>query len=307
MVAQVSESSAFTSEILEDIALAAYNVLITVPFVGVQDSLTRLEQILQLKQALERSSGLRERLLAVTLTEGIDRLLLFEAARKASALRGRIVPPPYHPGSFQVDTVKAVFQQNRMDEREAIAYIRTLQGTFATFCHSKNFSLDDVLTGEATRAFPQEWRTRLGQRTALWQTSVERVTLEDMLFGLILAVIDQGKDVEMLCDIYIAAPPDPKKNFKIRTQLKQRLDGQHIIRLSFGGYTSPDHAYRTLQKYVGSGQEEWAQILTWYFVPFFQNTADNRALIQEALTQYGLTERRINNLLPFGIWLEAVD
>lgn len=305
LVVQVSESSTFNSETLEDIALNAYDVLINVPFVGVQDSLTRLEQVLLLKQALERSSGLRERLLAVTITEGINRLLLFEAARKSSAMSGNIIPPPYQTGSFQADAVNALLHKNSIDEREAIAYIRTLQGTFATFCKSKNFSLEDFLTGEVAKSFPPEWRNMLGQRTALWQTSVERSTLEDMLFGLILAIIDQGKDVEILCDIYIKTSPGSWKELK--AQIEQRLDGQPVIRLSFGGYTSPDHIYRTLDNYFGSSLGDWPHTLTRYFVPFFQNTTENRALIQEAFTQYELAEREMDNLPPFGVWLEAVE
>lgn len=155
LINQVSNNSiAVESKTLEEIALMTYEGLLKTPLVGVNSSREELEALITLRNTLETHSGVPERLLALRIQEGIDCTIFFEVARRTIYLMGKSVSPPYQDDALQLEVVTALLQANAIAEQEAIQYIRNLNGPFATFCRSKNFSIEDFLTAEAVKAFP---------------------------------------------------------------------------------------------------------------------------------------------------------
>ncbi len=142
-------------ETLNEIGRMTYEVLLNVPLAGIRKSQKDIEALISLRHALENREGVAERVLALRIQEGIDRTLLFEVFRKAFEFLGKtVVPPPRQQGSLTFEIVFLLLNHNEIERRKHIENIRTLDGIFAKFCRSKNFSIEDFLTGQAAKAFP---------------------------------------------------------------------------------------------------------------------------------------------------------
>lgn len=308
LTAQVSDASVpVENKILEEIALSTYEVLVNIPFVGVQNSQTEIEGLIVLKRKLMAHTGVLERLLAIRMQEAIDRALFFETTRRAVHLMGTTVTPPYISNSLVPETVTALLEKNVIAEREQIQYIRNLHGKFAQFCRSKNFSVEDLLNGNAVRAFPPDLKTSMEKmQTVLdimtWK--MDKKTIEDVFFVFILATIDQAKDIRIVCDIYLYdSLPTSWETF--RTQIDQRLALAPYIRVSNGLNSTANDVYTTADKYFGKREEDYPMMLTMLFLPYLSNTEPVITKINDVLFKYTGERGKFDPFhFPPGAWLE---
>lgn len=139
-----------TSTLRQDIAVTCYRILTNVPLTGLQPSSPEIEELIELKKALNNRSGFLERLLGLRMQEALDRTLLFEVNRRANTLNGHPVNPPYRIGSVVDDTVNALFDKNAMAEVAQVTYILRLKSPFAQFCREKGFDVHDARFREHT-------------------------------------------------------------------------------------------------------------------------------------------------------------
>ncbi len=305
LIAQVKEAPApLHSTTLEEIAMVTYDILADVPLVGIQDSQKALESLIRLARALNGHHGVLERLLATGIQDGIDRVLLFEVAREAAHSLGTQVQPPYLVDSLQVNTVSLLLQANAPSEREAIQYIRTLQGKFATFCRSKNFSIEDFLSGKALGTFPNDLKPLMWD-IQLAVLSSDRSRLDDTLFMYTLTRIDQAQDIRMLCDIYLTISPSSWN--QLETLIESRLGSPPPVRVSDGEYNTPDKVFRTAETSVGHRMEEYPTLLTGLFLPYLSDTEIVANKIRGILLKYTGKEQGISVLATPGAWLELVE
>ncbi len=182
LLSQVEASpGSIDKEILEAIALTSYEVLLNIPFDGLENHRAEIQALLSLRNTLGTYTGLSERFLSLRMQEAIDRMLLVEVSRRAMHRIGKTVTPPYQIHSITPETVFELLEKNSFEEQRQIEYIRRLHGQFASFCRSKNFSVEDFLNCTVMMAFPQEWKTSIkSMQLALHLFSKENMkTVED--------------------------------------------------------------------------------------------------------------------------------
>lgn len=270
LIAQVSDSTiAIENRTLEQIALMTYDVLLNVPLIGLNSSREELEALITLRNTLETHSGVQERLLALRIQEGVDRTIFFEVARRTIYLMKKSVSPPYQDDALQLETVTALLQTNAIAEQEAIQYIRNRDGQFATFCRSKNFSIEDFLTAEAVKAFPVDLKSLMRGILSVpggpLKGARKEIPIEDILFVSTLNAIDQAKDIRLVYDLFFDSSPD-----SYREQIDQRLTLHPTIRISNGLPNTADSVVTTIEKYIGNvGPDHYLVTVTLLFSTYF--------------------------------------
>ena len=306
LINQVSNTSVtIERQVLEDIALRTYTVLANIPFVGIQSSQTEIQNVIILKNRLEAHTGLLERLLAIRMHDAINRSLFFETYRRALNLMGKTFTPPYKIDTLNPETIIVFLEKNTIAEQAQIQYIKSLNGQFAQFCRSKNFGINDFLNGEVVRGFPSDLRTLLREMQSSLNFIVEEMDkkdMEDVLFVSLLTTIDRTKDVRILCDILLYDLP---ASYKILLrQIEQRLLLHPYFRVSSGTYSTSDEVHATAETYLGHREEDYPELFTLLFLPYFRNTETNIGIIDDILSKYAGEHREFDNSrFPLGKWL----
>lgn len=311
LTAQVRDPSVVVERTtLTEIALVTYEVLANVPFIGLQDSQPKIEALIGLKNALASHPGVLERMLMVRMQEALDRSLFFESARRAIHLMGRSVTPPYKEYPRIPERIITLLATNALVEQEQIQYLRTLHGTFAQFCRSKNFRPEDFLSGEAIRSFSPDLKASLERMQPMLEAMIwemDKTTLEDILFVSILTTIDRGKDVRVVCDIYLYdSPPTSWEIFS--QQIEQRLTLHPYVRISNGLKSTANDVYATADKYFDRKEQDYPIMLTLFFLPFLPETETILTKIDTILFQYTGEHGQFERLqFPPGAWLTLKD
>ena len=298
LIDQVSDSSvAVESRTLEQIALVTYEVLLNVPLAGLNSSREELEALITLKKILETHSGVSERLLGLRMQEGIDRTLLFEVAQRAMNLIGESVSPLYQDDALNPEMVTVFLQSNAIAEREQIDYIRNLNGQFAPFCRSKNFSIEDFLSGNAIKGVTRKMRFSIKKISDFPGITSEEANTEDVVFASSLIAIDQAKDVRILCDILLYDIPTSHDTFF--EQIEQRLTLHPYMRISSGIYSTPDEVADTQIRYLGNGPNHYLVTFTMLFSAYFSHAETVAIKFDEIFFQYTGKQKQFSKL--FGL------
>lgn len=297
-----------TRTTLEEIAVAAYQVVINVPFVGLQDSHAALEALIRLKKALIARSGMVERLLALRMQGALDAALLYDVNRRAMLRNGESVTPLYTPGFGTDELVSALLEQNAMAEVEQIDYILGLNGPFAQFCRRKQFDAADVLSGKARRSFPDE----LGHRASLEISSqvldglkkMDTLTMQDALFLYSLESIDHARDVRMLWDVFAS-----DQGFYLRHMDSTNRDAIAKI-LSSRPYRRRLHSGMRNKAFTieGTGRDYatshyYPVLVTLFFAPYFGDVTAIAAQHEGIFSWIESTGGDLSKLRT-GMWLE---
>ncbi len=200
--------------------------------------------------------------------------------------------------------MNSLLRANTSFEREAIQYILTLQGKFATFCRSKNFNIDDFLDGEALRAFPDDLKPLMWdiQLAALSSNGSRQ---DDILFMYTLMRINQAKDLRILCDIYLTTSPSSWN--ELEKLIESQLGSPPPILVSDGNYNTPNKVFRTAKKSIGRRMEDYPKLLTGLFLPYFSDTEGTTDNIREIFLKYTGKEPKIDFLSTPGTWLEFAE
>ncbi len=295
---------------LEAIALLLYEQLAHIPLLGVQESMPVIDQIIALQHTLMEHPGIVERLFAYRIQQALDRTIMFEVSRRnVEHLFGYKVSPPYNIHSIDPEIVMMVLEQNAIAEREAIQEIRSLEGKFALFSRSKNFSIDDfLLYGWAVRAFPSTLKTAMQDMQIMLELIYEKTdskTMEDFLFVTVLTAIDQARDIRIGCQILLFAPPESYDAFL--QQITQILKKHPTGRVSTGGVTTmPNKVFSTISRYSKpKAPDRYLRMLMSLFRPYVRDTETVRSRIDDVYFKYTSTHGAFEGFgfLP-GVWLD---
>lgn len=300
---------------LQDIAVVAYQVLIDVPFTGVQDSQAAIEELIVLKSMLIAHSGMLERLLALRMQEAIDCALLAEVNRRAMFLNGETVTPPYTANSVMEETITLLLEQNAIAEAEQAQYILHLNGMFARFCQQKHFTVDDVLTGKVMRSLPSDLEKRVSYVESFFLRTMDEKTMRDFLFVYTLEVIDRARDVRILWEVF-----RQEKDFYLTGTIATKTE-------RIGKVLASSHSSR---RYISTGERKTAgkialagsfchsptfpghypERLTIFFSPYFRDmeaiVANNPGIFSWYCESRGLELTRLLQARS-GEWLELEE
>ncbi len=275
---------------LNEMARMTYEMLLNVPFAGIHDSQRNIDALIVFRHALEVQGRIAERILALRIQEGIDRMLLFEVYQKTLVQLGRTVLPTHQNNSLVSETVMALLKRNAIDAEKYIKSIRTLDGAFANFCRSKNFSTEDFLTGRVVQALPFDMQLLMQDMLSFPGGRLKKgekgATEDDLLFVLTLRVIDQAIDARILCDVFLSDLPVSRESYL--QQIEQRLTLQPNMRVMDGIYNTPDKVDATWSQYRGEGiaSDEYLILLTYLFLPYLRASNVGHAKFDEIFFHY---------------------
>jgi hypothetical protein len=310
LIARIEEPSIpVTRETLEEIAFVTYSALAEVPLSGIRKNQATIETLITVKQLLHTHHGMLDHLLAIRMQMAIDRTIGIEVTRRAVHHLGIAVVPPYQEDSLTPDIVIALLKNNEMAAYEAIQYIKNLNGRFAQFCKAKNFSVENFLEAEAVLSFPPDLRESLKNfRGSLDRVvgKMERLILDDFLFASTLTAIDQANDIRVWCDVLLYEQSG--SHTIVREKIEQHLQAAPYSRVSSGNNNRAAEIFSTANTIKGENPEDYPEMLTVLFYPFFSNAETISAHIGTIFFQYTGERENFTQYLPGpGAWLELVQ
>lgn len=308
LIQRVSDPSVpVESSTLEDIAVAAYQVLLMVPFIGVQDSQAEIEGLIMLKETLIAHSGILEQLLALRMQEAIDCTLLNEVNRRTISFREETVTPPYQEESLPDKMLLALLDKNVIKEAEHTHYLLELDGTFARFCQRENFNSDDILSGKAMKVLPSDLQKQFWEILSHFRALHEKMdesTMRDFLFAYTLFLIDQARDVRTLCEVFLKDPGfslsmiDTRKIDKVLALYPRRR------RVSTGEKNRGRWVFPVGSHCVGTRLHHHPKLLTDLFDPYFSDVEAIAAQHEGIFFWYNESGARDLSEFKTGMWLE---
>jgi len=265
------------AQLLSQISQFSYQVLIAVPEKGLQAGRATLENLISARKWLETTQLPLFQLLALRLTEGVDRAILNEMYRKEMTRHGYPVHTPFKEGSFDVSLIENLLNLNKLSEPAAIEYAISLDGTISNFCRQHNYPAEIYSKGLILRKVSSEIRE---SAQALLSTFglVGQMTEKqnaDFLFTQTLLAIDKARDVRLAAQVYQEQKGFPKISKQLRALIDAKLPlfGDAIKgRLSTGQATTPSDVIGTLELYVERRPSYYGYSLTLLLFPFFTNT-----------------------------------
>ncbi|MCX5682390.1 MAG: hypothetical protein NT049_01730 [Planctomycetota bacterium] len=133
MAAQLANPKVPVSDkVLEELAVLTYRMATAVPEKGLEASRAELEGLIAFRKQLETYPGVAENLLARQIQEVVDSSVLFEIVREhadatktdlIASEQDLLVQPPFKAGSLKPETVRALLDQNRVDERARVEFV----------------------------------------------------------------------------------------------------------------------------------------------------------------------------------------
>jgi len=273
----LDKSQSEQAELLSQISEFSYQVLVEVPEKGLQTQRAVLEDIITTRKWLETAQLPLFQLLALRLTEGVDRAILNEMYRKEMTKHGYSVHTPFKEGSFDFVLIENLLNLNELSEQAAIEYAISLDGTISNFCRQQNYPYEVYSKGLILRKVSPEIK-ELAQALLSTFGLVGQMTekqFADFLFTQTLLAIDKARDVRLAAQVYQEQGGFPKisKQLRILIDAKLPLYGDAIKgRLSTGYATTPSDVISTLEAYVERKPAYYGYSLTLLLFPFLSNT-----------------------------------
>lgn len=296
-----SSSDPVSGTTLEEIAKVTYQAVADVPTEGLNSMQADLERIIALRKKLEVRPGISERLLSLTMQEGIDRSLLYEIYRKALYLQGIAFGFAFKPGSLNDTVFASLTEKNEVPETESIQYILGLNGSFAIFCRDRNIRPDELSEGKGIQKFSSDMQESLEKIVSdFFPKKMSRETMQNFLFGKTLGIIDKARDIRILSHIYMQDRGLPVTNKILSDKIDMLLVLKPDSRVSSREKNRNSFVCSTLSQYIGKSPDGYMRTLTSLFIPYFRNTDAVPAEVADEIPKNFIDGTK-------GVWLELEE
>ena len=279
---------------LNVIATNAFCILRDVPGVGMEKSVSGLEQIIETHRRLSRETDVAQQQLSLVLADAVAYAIITEIHRAEAARLGTdqgMVPQSI---PFEKMTVARLWKANMPDFPATIR--KALQGhdTVTGFV-SKYSSEDDVLSGEMIDKAPlDEIQPRLEElrRKASFPTAFGRRPTPDEQLIYALSKFQAFRDLDVIINLYEKSNL-PADSALLRTAIEGVLTPSAGKRADDGMEATAFKVWLTFRRYYpkGTSQDPVAPIEEYYrkqalaLAPFMTDTSTLPETVKKALTK----------------------
>ncbi len=278
----LSKTSSEQADLLGKIAAFSYQTLIDVPKKGLHSQRSVLEKMANTRNWLVARGHPLFQLLALRLTEGVERAIANELFRKENGRHGFSVHTPFITGSFDFDLVRNLLRLNEFSRRGYIKYALSLHGDMVQALHRKNYTYEDYADGSVFWKLSLEMQKKLKGMLhgfVLFAGRMSERQAADFVFVQTLRGIDRARDIRVLTKIYLEQGGFPKKAGDLRSLITTELSAAEIKRRFATGYVNTgSDVLHTMNSYAEIRPQSYGQALTFLFYPFI---AEPETVIQE--------------------------
>jgi hypothetical protein len=281
---------------LNVIATNAFRVLRDVPTIGLEKSVSELEQIIEAHRRLSRETNVPQRQLSLVLADAVAYAIVTEIHRADVARLGtdQNMTPKSLP--FNKKTAVRLWKANVPDFPAVIR--KALQGNdrITTFV-STDSSEEDVLNGGMIDKAPLETirpRIRELQEKALHPAGFSGKPSADEQLVYALSKCQAFRDLGMIIDLY-EKDDLPKDSALLRSAIDEVLKQRPERRVDDGMKASPFKVWMTFRRYYpeGTSQDPVGPIEEYYLkqalalAPFMNDTTSLPESAKKALVKMG--------------------
>ena len=275
---------AVSDKVLEEIAVLAFRVAVAVPEKGMEASRKELEGLMALRKQLEKHSGAVENLLALRLQRVVDSAVLYEILRQQAAetnvslvspYRNPDVRPPFVAGSLRPETVRALLDENKVDELARVEFVLKGDSRLAQGFRKGGVTVQEILDGKWDGKVPKEAEERFmqiqGDPIIFGIPDQEGLAgLKDFLLVATFVAVDQARDTRRFAGLYLEnrLPTTPAL---LRATIKEQLKANPFRRVAESFPAHETHDISLIQ--IGDLDKDQrglsrARALVWVLTPF---------------------------------------
>jgi len=275
---------AVSDKVLEEIAVLAFRVASVVPEKGLEASRKELEGLIALRKQLEKHSGAVENLLALRLQRVVDSTVLYEIVREQAAetnfslvspYKNPDVQPPFVAGSLRPETVRALLDENKVDEQTQVGFVLKGDGWLAQGFRKSGVTVEEILAGKWRGKVPKEVEEGFRQIRGdpiIWGVPEEEglAALKDFLLVSTFVEIDQARDTRRFAGLYLGNRL-PTTQVLLMDAIKEQLKANPFRRVAESKPAHETHDRSLLQ--IGDLDKDQhglsrARALVWVLTPF---------------------------------------
>ncbi len=267
-------SPAERREALAQIAEASFAVFRDVMPTGLRASQVKLERVAHDRDWLEASRDPRARLLALSLRQGIDRVVIVELYRAAAARSGATPGHSVIPKSVDGELAEKLLVANRLDPEKSLARALALDGVCARSTKSQGWQARDFLSGNASFAgvvfgYEKELATtRDTLLTGVPHLALSDAAVADQIFSSTVFTLDRGSDIRIFASIHRDLAKLPKDRAAFDAEVKRALAANPYFHFFTADLAQPQDIELTMREYAHPMRKEFIQNLAPALLPF---------------------------------------
>jgi len=246
LIAQLTNTQiAVSDKMLEEVAVLAFRTASAVPEKGLEASRKELEGLTALRKQLEKHSGAVENLLAIRLQRVVDSTVLYEILRQQAAeanvslvspYRNPDVQPPFVAGSVKPEIVRALLDENKVDEQARVEFVLKGDSRLAEGFRKGDVTVQEILGGTWREKVPAEVyepfaRIRGGPVVLGVPDEEGPAAVKDFLLVSTFVAVDQARDTRRFASLYLEnrLPTTPAL---LRAAIKEQLKANPVRRVT---------------------------------------------------------------------------
>ncbi len=273
---------------LSSLAACAFRTLQSIPAHGWRGRKESVTKLVDLRGKLEEKAGVRERHLALSLQECIDKALLGEVHRdardNARKKKGLSVPTAKVKEQDFLDLLHA----NRIPEDQYAEDALSLDCAFAEACREQEISASDVLAGRVRLTLPRGLRKK-------YEAMLRHVPSDDVsaeaLFARMLVAIDRARDRRLLFGIRISHGSEISDMRKWYSIIESALSQKTERRVSTGLKNHAVKVIETLSSETSREADDLDLRIAHILLPYLENTAELPIKLRMSLDSLGHGQR----------------